>query len=182
VGVEAPGQVPQVKDAPPRPGSSFSEDHTVAGPSDCDQGRGAHRGGHVEPMSTGATHSRCHRASTMSCPSAVCARRVWAAARCSCGPGIPDVAHTRRPLGLVRALGEPYDLVLIDIMLPGDERPRSVAAASARHDVPISMLTARGEEGNSIRALEAGADDHVLKPCRRRVAGAHPRRIFTLPE
>jgi CheY-like chemotaxis protein len=38
------------------------------------------------------------------------------------------------PSGLVRALGEPYDLVLIDIMLPGDERPRSVAAASAPHD------------------------------------------------
>jgi DNA-binding response OmpR family regulator len=68
------------------------------------------------------------------------------------------------PSGLVRALDEPYDLVLLDIMLPGMNGLEVLRQLRRRTTVPIIMLTARGEEGNSIRALEAGADDYVLKP------------------
>jgi DNA-binding response OmpR family regulator len=66
--------------------------------------------------------------------------------------------------GLVRALGEPYDLVLLDMMLPGMNGLEVLRQLRRRTTVPIIMLTARGEEGNGIRALEAGADDYVLKP------------------
>jgi len=58
----------------------------------------------------------------------------------------------------------PPDLILLDVMLPdGDGRDlcREIRRAS---DVPIIMLTARGEEVDKIVGLELGADDYVVKP------------------
>jgi DNA-binding response OmpR family regulator len=58
-----------------------------------------------------------------------------------------------------------FDLVLLDVMLPGEdgmswlERVRARGAA-----VPIMLLTARGEDVDVIRGLELGADDYVTKP------------------
>ena len=59
---------------------------------------------------------------------------------------------------------EPPDLVLLDVMLPdGDGRDlaREIRQGS---DVPIVMLTARGEEIDRVLGLELGADDYVVKP------------------
>jgi two-component system, OmpR family, response regulator RegX3 len=59
---------------------------------------------------------------------------------------------------------EPPDLILLDVMLPdGDGRDlcREIRKGS---DVPILMLTARGEEVDKIVGLELGADDYVVKP------------------
>lgn len=67
-------------------------------------------------------------------------------------------------LGLRRALSEPPDLVVLDLMLPSlgglevCRRLREVAP------VPVIMLTARGEEADRIAGLELGADDYVAKP------------------
>jgi two-component system, OmpR family, response regulator RegX3 len=65
---------------------------------------------------------------------------------------------------LEAALGVPYDMVVLDLMLPrmsGTEVCRRVRAESA---VPIIMLTARGAELDRVLGLEVGADDYVTKP------------------
>ena len=59
------------------------------------------------------------------------------------------------------------DLVLLDWMLPGVsglELARRIRARPATRDVPVIMLTARGEEEDVIRGLDVGADDFITKP------------------
>ena len=59
------------------------------------------------------------------------------------------------------------DLILLDWMLPlmsGIEVCRQLRRQTATANVPIIMLTARGEEGDRVRGLDAGADDYVPKP------------------
>jgi two-component system phosphate regulon response regulator PhoB len=59
------------------------------------------------------------------------------------------------------------DLVLLDWMLPlmsGLEVCRQLRRQPVTSNIPIIMLTARGEEGDRIRGLDAGADDYVSKP------------------
>ena len=59
------------------------------------------------------------------------------------------------------------DLVLLDWMLPGAsgvEFARRLRADERTSDIPIIMLTARGEEQDKVTALEIGADDYVTKP------------------
>lgn len=66
--------------------------------------------------------------------------------------------------GLALALAQPFDLVLLDIMLPGKTGLEVCRALRERSDVPIIMLTARGEEADRVLGLELGADDYVPKP------------------
>ena len=68
------------------------------------------------------------------------------------------------PSGLALALGQPFDLVLLDVMLPGKSGLEVCRALRERSDVPIIMLTARGEEADRVLGLELGADDYVPKP------------------
>lgn len=59
------------------------------------------------------------------------------------------------------------DLVLLDWMLPGAsgiELARRLRAEERTREIPIIMLTARGEEQDKVTALEIGADDYVTKP------------------
>jgi two-component system, OmpR family, phosphate regulon response regulator PhoB len=59
------------------------------------------------------------------------------------------------------------DLVLVDWMLPdmsGLELVRALRRDATTRDIPIVMLTARGEEGDKVTGLESGADDYVTKP------------------
>ena len=68
---------------------------------------------------------------------------------------------------LVAVDEEKPDLVLLDWMLPhvsGVEICRQIRARQETRDLPIIMLTARGEEEDRIRGLELGADDYVTKP------------------
>jgi DNA-binding response OmpR family regulator len=67
--------------------------------------------------------------------------------------------------GLDAALAQSPDLVLLDIMLPklnGYEVCRSIRQQGL--DMPIIMLTAKGQEEDIVRGLELGADDYVTKP------------------
>ena len=57
-----------------------------------------------------------------------------------------------------------FDLVILDVMLPGDDGLTLCRELRARSDVPIIMLTARGEEMDRIIGLELGADDYLPKP------------------
>ena len=72
----------------------------------------------------------------------------------------------------------PPDLILLDVMLPdGDGRDlaRHIRKGS---DVPIVMLTARGEEIDRVLGLELGADDYVVKPFSARELSARIRAIL----
>ena len=73
-----------------------------------------------------------------------------------------DAAEAERKVREVRP-----DVVLLDWMLPGMsgvQFARKLRADERTKDVPIIMLTARGEEHDKIAGLEAGADDYVTKP------------------
>jgi len=67
--------------------------------------------------------------------------------------------------GLRLGLDEPIDLILLDLMLPGIngyDICRSIRIE--KKDIPILMLTAKGQEEDVIRGLEMGADDYIIKP------------------
>ena len=69
--------------------------------------------------------------------------------------------------GLARALQEPWDLVLLDVMLPdldGFELCRRLRAAG--NEVAVLFLTARDDPEDRIRGLEEGGDDYLTKPFR----------------
>lgn len=57
-----------------------------------------------------------------------------------------------------------FDLVVLDVMLPGDDGLTLCRNLRARSDLPVLMLTARGEETDRIVGLEMGADDYLAKP------------------
>jgi len=57
-----------------------------------------------------------------------------------------------------------YDLVLLDINMPGESGFETCRAIRAGSEIPIVMLTVRNSEKDKVRALEAGADDYVTKP------------------
>jgi DNA-binding response OmpR family regulator len=67
--------------------------------------------------------------------------------------------------GLSAALANPPDLLLLDIMLPKMNGYEICRALRARQlEMPIIMLTAKGQEEDIVRGLELGADDYVTKP------------------
>lgn len=57
-----------------------------------------------------------------------------------------------------------YDLILLDLMLPGEDGLSLCRGLRAQSDIPIIMLTAKGEEVDRVIGLEMGADDYLPKP------------------
>jgi DNA-binding response OmpR family regulator len=78
------------------------------------------------------------------------------------GYTVETVADGR--IALDRALAEPPDLVVLDLMLPGIDGLEVCRRLRALAPVPIVILTARGQESDRIIGLELGADDYVAKP------------------
>jgi two-component system, OmpR family, response regulator len=78
-----------------------------------------------------------------------------------------------------------FDLIVLDVMLPGDDGLTLCRTLRARSDIPIVMLTARGEETDRIVGLEMGADDYLAKPFSARELLARIkvilRRVRSLP-
>jgi DNA-binding response OmpR family regulator len=68
-----------------------------------------------------------------------------------------------------------FDLVLLDLMLPGHPGDEVCRYIRARSDVPIVILTAKGSEADVVSGLDAGADDYVAKPFSPRVLMARIR-------
>jgi DNA-binding response OmpR family regulator len=67
--------------------------------------------------------------------------------------------------GLSMALAAPPDLVLLDVMLPGMNGFEICEELRRRDaDLPILMVTAKGEEQDKVRGLRLGADDYIVKP------------------
>ena len=57
-----------------------------------------------------------------------------------------------------------YQLVVLDVMMPGMDGFETMARIRAKSGVPILMLTARGDAESKVRGLRAGADDYLTKP------------------
>jgi two-component system, OmpR family, phosphate regulon response regulator OmpR len=64
-----------------------------------------------------------------------------------------------------------FDALVLDVMMPGENGMDLAADIRAQHDVPILMLTARGEPENRILGFERGADDYLAKPFEPRELG-----------
>lgn len=78
------------------------------------------------------------------------------------GFSVTTVGDGRQALDL--ALGNPPDLVVLDLMLPGMDGLEVCRRLRALAPVPVIMLTARGDEADRVIGLELGADDYVAKP------------------
>src|SRR5206468_12445543 len=104
-----------------------------------------------------------------------------------------SAAHTGTD-GVERALGEDWDAVILDIMLPGLDGFEVLKQIRRTSDVPVLMLTARGEEADRIVGLEMGADDYLpktfstrellarLRAVTRRTSGAKAAKKGDAPE
>src|SRR5262249_21673608 len=92
-----------------------------------------------------------------------------------------DVTCTRDGAEGLRALARGrFDIVLLDVMMPGldgFEVCRRIRALDRGADVPVLMLTARGDEVDRIVGLELGADDYLPKPFNPRELLARIRAI-----
>ncbi len=78
--------------------------------------------------------------------------------------GVSVVTASDGDDGLALALRHRFDVVLLDLMLPGIDGIQVCQRLRQRSDVPIIMLTARGEEADRVLGLELGADDYLPKP------------------
>ena len=80
--------------------------------------------------------------------------------------------------GLERLATDEFDVVLLDVMLPGMDGFEVCKRIRAAHEVPIVMLTARGDDQDRIVGLELGADDYVPKPFNPRELLARMRAVL----
>ncbi len=98
--------------------------------------------------------------------------------------GFDIVAAYDGPRGLVAALSERPDLIVLDLMLPGMDgldvcrELRRVEIARGESSTPIIMLTARVEEADKLIGLELGADDYLTKPFSPRELVARVRTVL----
>ena len=69
--------------------------------------------------------------------------------------------------GLDAALHQPFDLILLDVMLPGEDGfsiLKKLRNTPSLHRLPIIMVTAKSSELDTVRGLDCGADDYITKP------------------
>jgi len=90
------------------------------------------------------------------------------------------------------ALEGAYEIVILDVMLPGGDGRKVLRRIRLTSQVPVIMLTARGDESERISGLEGGADDYLPKPFNprelvarmravlRRKSGSEPQAIFRI--
>ena len=65
---------------------------------------------------------------------------------------------------LDKALSADYDLIVLDLMMPGMDGIEVCEEIRKQKATPIMMLTAKGEEANRVQGFEAGTDDYIVKP------------------
>lgn len=80
------------------------------------------------------------------------------------GSGIEVTRVGNGPDGIAMAMRHSFDVLLLDLMLPGCDGLEVCRRLRTQIDVPIIMLTARRDEVDRVLGLEAGADDYVTKP------------------
>lgn len=83
--------------------------------------------------------------------------------------------------GLEKALKKQPDLILLDLMLPGKdglEICRQLKQNDKTRDIPVIMMTARGEESDIVTGLELGAEDYIVKPFSPKVLVARVKAVL----
>ena len=75
-----------------------------------------------------------------------------------------SLTHARDGRAGLAALGDGFDVVLLDVMMPGLDGLEVLRRIRDKSRVPVLMLTARGDEADRVVGLELGADDYVPKP------------------
>jgi DNA-binding response OmpR family regulator len=80
--------------------------------------------------------------------------------------------------GLERLAREPFDALVLDLMLPDMDGLEVCRELRAKHEIPVLMLTARGDAADRIVGLEIGADDYLPKPFQPRELLARLRAIM----
>jgi two-component system response regulator CpxR len=80
--------------------------------------------------------------------------------------------------GVERALNDSFDLLVLDVMLPGMDGFEILRKLRTKSRLPVLMLTARGEDVDRIIGLELGADDYLPKPFNPRELAARIRAIL----
>ncbi|UOQ93622.1 response regulator transcription factor [Halobacillus shinanisalinarum] len=63
-----------------------------------------------------------------------------------------------------KALQEDYDVILLDLMMPGKDGIEVCKELREKKATPVIMLTAKGEEANRVQGFEVGTDDYIVKP------------------
>ena len=94
------------------------------------------------------------------------------------GVSLDHVEEGARALERLAPPPSPYDIVLLDVMLPGIDGFEVCRRIRASRDVPIVMLTARGEDTDRVVGLELGADDYLPKPFNPRELLARMRAVL----
>ncbi|MFQ3171605.1 MAG: two-component system response regulator CpxR [Oleispira sp.] len=80
--------------------------------------------------------------------------------------------------GLQQGLAQPYDAMVLDVMMPGMTGLEVLTELRKTSQLPVVMLTAKGDELDRIVGLEIGADDYLPKPCNPRELIARLRAVF----
>jgi two-component system, OmpR family, alkaline phosphatase synthesis response regulator PhoP len=95
--------------------------------------------------------------------------------------GFRPVSVSSGESALDRLNAEPFDLLLLDLMLPGIDGLdicRELKANDKLRSIPVIMLTAKGEESDIVTGLELGADDYIVKPFSPKVVVARIRSVL----
>lgn len=79
--------------------------------------------------------------------------------------GFIAAAEHNGPDGLTRLNQDLFDLIVLDVMMPGMSGVEVLKEIRSKGQLPVLMLTARGDPVDRIVGLELGADDYVSKPC-----------------
>jgi len=92
--------------------------------------------------------------------------------------GLAAVAEETATAGLARLAREPFDVLVLDVMLPDGDGFDVLRRVRASSEIPVLMLTARGDPTDRIVGLELGADDYLPKPFEPRELRARLRAIL----
>jgi len=98
------------------------------------------------------------------------------------GQGIPTSAvEDGKAMDAFLETGKPVDLLILDLMLPGEDGLAIARRLKVERDLPIIILSARGEEVDRIVGLEMGADDYLPKPFNPRELLARIKAVLRRP-
>lgn len=92
-----------------------------------------------------------------------------------------ELAHDGEA-ALAAALARDFDLIVLDIMMPGVNGLEVLRRLRASQTTPVLMLTALGEDSDSILGFEQGADDYLGKPCNLKVLLARVKALLRRSE
>src|SRR5512136_1683208 len=81
-----------------------------------------------------------------------------------------------------KLVGEDFDIIILDLNLPGEDGLSICRRVSASRDIPIIIVTAKGEDVDKIVGLEMGADDYLVKPFNPRELLARIRAVLRRAE